>query len=243
MEQKKKEQDVLIVRDEQTGEIGVVAGLKRDGTPNMNPANAEHAQDFLRFDRHGDVLDNFFANFYRQCKEPKRFGFYRVAAEGADKVIEVLKELLKNPEQNKELLAPHKVDTTKYEQAAQQQAQEAEQHAAPDQTPQPEEDSQQAEQASEEQTPPNKVTSLSTSTVSTVRRSNDAGVSTLRRWSSRAIWSGCVITASRSLSSAIPISEASVFRCRRVCHCGRIPMARCRLCRTRSAGSRTFTSI
>ena len=138
MEQKKKDQDVLIVRDEQTGEIGVVAGLKRDGTPNMKPAKAEHAQDFLRFDRHGDVLDNFFANFYRQCKEPKRFGFYHVAAEGADKVIEVLKELLKNPEQNKELLAPHKVDTTKYEQAVPQQAQEAEQ---------------QAEQASEEQTP------------------------------------------------------------------------------------------
>ena len=121
MEQKKKEQDVLIVRDEKTGEIGVVAGLKRDGTPNMKAAKAENAQDFLRFDRHGDALDNFFANFYRQCKEPKRFGFYRIAAEGADKVMEVLKELLKNPKQNEELLAPHKVDTAKYEQAAAQQ--------------------------------------------------------------------------------------------------------------------------
>ncbi len=133
MEQKKKEQDVLIVRDEKTGEIGVVAGLKRDGTPNMKAAKAENTQDFLRFDRHGDVLDNFFANFYRQCKEPKRFGFYRVAAEGADKVIEVLKELLKNPEQNKELLAPHKVDTAKYEQAAEQQQtpQEGEAQPAP----------------------------------------------------------------------------------------------------------------
>lgn len=147
MEQKKKEQDVLIVRDEQTGEIGVVAGLKRDGTPNVKPAKAEHAQDFLRFDRHGDVLDNFFANFYRQCKEPRRFGFYRVAAEGADKVIEVLKELLKNPEQNKELLAPHKVDTTKYEQAAAQQQtpQEGETQSVP--TEQGEETPQQAEQS------------------------------------------------------------------------------------------------
>ena len=121
MEQKKKEQDVLIVKDEKTGEIGVVAGLKRDGSPNLKAAKAENTQDFLRFDRHGDVLDNFFANFYRQCKEPKRFGFYRVAAEGADKVVEVLKELLKNPKKNEELLAPHKVDTTKYEQAAAQQ--------------------------------------------------------------------------------------------------------------------------
>ena len=146
MEQKKKEQDVLIVRDEKTGEIGVVAGLKRDGTPNMKAARAENAQDFLRFDRHGDVLDNFFANFYRQCKEPKRFGFYRVAAEGADKVMEVLKELLKNPKQNEELLAPHKVDTAKYEQAAAQQQtpQEGETQSVP--TEQGEETPRQAEQ-------------------------------------------------------------------------------------------------
>lgn len=119
MEQKKKDQDVLIVRDEQTGEIGVVAGLKSDGTPNLRPAKAEHAQDFLRFDRHGDVLDNFFANFYRQCKEPKRFGFYRVAAENIEHVIDVLKDLLKNPEKNRDLLEPHHVDTSKYEQQAQ----------------------------------------------------------------------------------------------------------------------------
>lgn len=146
MEQKKKEQDVLIVRDEKTGEIGVVAGLKRDGTPNMKAARAENAQDFLRFDHHGDVLDNFFANFYRQCKEPKRFGFYRVAAEGADKVMEVLKELLKNPKQNEELLAPHKVDTAKYEQAAAQQQtpQDGETQSVP--TEQGEETPRQAEQ-------------------------------------------------------------------------------------------------
>ena len=42
MEQKKKEQDVLIVKDEKTGEIGVVAGLKRDGSPNLKAAKAEN---------------------------------------------------------------------------------------------------------------------------------------------------------------------------------------------------------
>lgn len=124
MEQKKKDQDVLIVRDEQTGEIGVVAGLKSDGTPNLKPAKTEHAQDFLRFDRHGDVLDNFFANFFRQCKEPNRFGFYRVAAEGVENVVAVMKDLLKDPVGFRDVLAPHKVDTTKYEQAAAQQVQE-----------------------------------------------------------------------------------------------------------------------
>ena len=115
MAKKKSEKDVLIVRDEKTGEISVVAGLDADGSPKRAPAKAENAQSFLQFDRHGDVLDNFFKNFFRQCKEPSRFGFYRVAADQADKLMEVMKDLLKDPEANKELLAPHKVDTSGYE--------------------------------------------------------------------------------------------------------------------------------
>ena len=59
MAKKKDEKDVLIVRDEKTGEISVVAGLNADGTPKRTPAKAENAQSFLQFDRHGDVLDNF----------------------------------------------------------------------------------------------------------------------------------------------------------------------------------------
>ena len=115
MAKKKDEKDVLIVRDEKTGEISVVAGLNADGSPKRTPAKAENAQSFLQFDRHGDVLDNFFKNFFRQCKEPSRFGFYRVAADQADKLLEVIKDLLKDPDGNKEMLASHKVDTSGYE--------------------------------------------------------------------------------------------------------------------------------
>lgn len=39
MEQKKNQKDVLIVRDEKTGEISVVAGLKKDGTPKTTAAS------------------------------------------------------------------------------------------------------------------------------------------------------------------------------------------------------------
>ena len=85
MAKKKDEKDVLVVRDEKTGEISVVAGLNADGSPKRIPAKAENAQSFLQFDRHGDVLDNFFRNFFRQCREPSRFGFYRVAADQAEK--------------------------------------------------------------------------------------------------------------------------------------------------------------
>ncbi len=87
MAKKKDEKDVLIVRDEKTGEISVVAGLNADSTPKRTPQKAENAQSFLQFDRHGDVLDNFFKNFFRQCKEPSRFGFYRIAADQAEKSL------------------------------------------------------------------------------------------------------------------------------------------------------------
>ena len=132
MAKKKDEKDVLIVRDEKTGEISVVAGLNADGSPKRIPAKAENAQSFLQFDRHGDVLDNFFKNFFRQCKEPSRFGFYRVAADQADKLLEVIKDLLKDPDGNKELLAPHKVDTSGYEKKVQEE-QSAEKQEQPEQ--------------------------------------------------------------------------------------------------------------
>ena len=40
MAKKKDEKDVLVVRDEKTGEISVVAGLNADGTPKRTPAKA-----------------------------------------------------------------------------------------------------------------------------------------------------------------------------------------------------------
>ena len=132
MAKKKDEKDVLVVRDEKTGEISVVAGLNADGSPKRIPAKAENSQSFLQFDRHGDVLDNFFKNFFRQCKEPSRFGFYRVAADQADKLLEVIKDLLKDPDGNKELLAPHKVDTSGYEKKVQEE-QSAEKQEQPEQ--------------------------------------------------------------------------------------------------------------
>ena len=150
MAKKKDEKDVLIVRDEKTGEISVVAGLNADGSPKRTPAKAENTQSFLQFDRHGDVLDNFFRNFFRQCKEPSRFGFYRVAAEQADKLLEVMKELLKNPEAYRELLAPHKVDTSGYEQEV-QKVQEEQQQQKEEQQPDQENKENQEEPKNQEE--------------------------------------------------------------------------------------------
>lgn len=134
MVQKKKsdEQDVLVVRDEKTGEISVVAGLSRDGTPKRAPAKAENTSDFLRFDRNSDLMDSFFRNFFRQCKEPSRFGFYRIAADQVENLLGVMNELLKDPEANKEILSAHKVDTSNYEKEAKQSEGQAKETASSD---------------------------------------------------------------------------------------------------------------
>lgn len=134
MVQKKKsdEHDVLVVRDEKTGEISVVAGLSRDGTPKRAPAKAENTSDFLRFDRNSDLMDSFFRNFFRQCKEPSRFGFYRIAADQVENLLGVMKELLKDPEANKEILSAHKVDTSNYEKEAKQSEGQAKETASSD---------------------------------------------------------------------------------------------------------------
>lgn len=155
MEQKKKKQeDVLVVRDEKTGEISVVAGLDARGYPKRAQAKAEHSQEFLRFDRHGDAIDNFMRNFYRQCKEPTRFGFYRVAAETVEALLPVIKDLLKDPVANADLLAPHKVDTSAYQQAEEQQTtEEAKKENAETET----EEQQAAEEVKRENTEENNV--------------------------------------------------------------------------------------
>ena len=134
MVQKKKsdEQDVLVVRDEKTGEISVVAGLSRDGTPKRAPAKAENTPDFLRFDRNSDLMDSFFRNFFRQCKEPSRFGFYRIAADQVENLLGVMKELLKDPEANKGILSAHKVYTSNYEKEAKQSEGQAKETASSD---------------------------------------------------------------------------------------------------------------
>lgn len=84
MAKKKDEKDVLIVRDEKTGEISVVAGLNADGSPKRTPAKVENSQAFLLFDKHGDMLDQLLQELLpaMQGAHPLRFLPHRGGAGG-----------------------------------------------------------------------------------------------------------------------------------------------------------------
>ena len=54
MAKKTEEKDILLVRDEKTGQLGGVGELNADGSPKTVPAKPEHSKDSMVFDRHGD---------------------------------------------------------------------------------------------------------------------------------------------------------------------------------------------
>lgn len=95
-EQDLKKQDALIAHNSQTGESGVVTGMKPDGTPQMeDPAKAAK---FLTFDRHADILDNFLRNFTAQCKNPTIFGFFKVPADQVPTMGFAVNQMVQNPD-------------------------------------------------------------------------------------------------------------------------------------------------
>lgn len=98
MNEKLKDQDVLLVTEKDGVTPKAVAGLNEDGTPKTVEPKKEHEPDFLKIDRHGDALENFMSNFLRQCKEPTHFHFFRVPLEGIENVANVLGAMLKDPE-------------------------------------------------------------------------------------------------------------------------------------------------
>jgi hypothetical protein len=111
MDENLKGQDVLLVREKGGNEL-YAANMGKDGKVKTTKPNDGENPDFLKIDRHGNMLENFFENFKRQVKEPTRFEFFRVPAERFKEVVQKLQEAFKNPEEpaNKATLDMHRVE-------------------------------------------------------------------------------------------------------------------------------------
>ncbi len=84
------DQEVLLVKESDVAQVRAVAGIEEDGSLKTVPATRQHESDFLKIDRHGNALDNFFTNFMRQAKEPSHFGFFKVSADNVEQSAETL---------------------------------------------------------------------------------------------------------------------------------------------------------
>jgi len=113
MNEKMKDQDVLLVKEKNSDELKVVAGINPDnGKMESLSPKPENQPDFMKFDRNGNMLDNFLENFSRQFKDPTHFLFFKAPADRVEEVANNLQTALKNPEtpENKAFLDMHKVE-------------------------------------------------------------------------------------------------------------------------------------
>lgn len=102
--------EVLIARNNDTGQVGAVTGLNEDGTPKMTDVKSAKLSDLVKFSKGQNPLEAFMSNFIRQCKNPSTFGFFKVPADRFDSVGQAMGDLIKDPETNAELLKDFKVD-------------------------------------------------------------------------------------------------------------------------------------
>lgn len=111
MDEKLRDQDILLVKEKDSNELKAVAGMDKDGNLKTATPKQENESQFLKIDKHGNVLENFFTNFMRQVKDPTHFHFFKAPADKVEEVSNKLESALKNPEStaNKATLDMHRV--------------------------------------------------------------------------------------------------------------------------------------
>jgi hypothetical protein len=111
MEQKMNDQDVLLVKEKDESKLKAVGGFDNDGKLKTELPKQANAGGFLKIDRFGNPLENFFTNFQRQYQNPTDFRFFKVPADIVEKTATVLDKMLQNPDvsSNKEMLDKHEV--------------------------------------------------------------------------------------------------------------------------------------
>lgn len=115
------QEEVLIARNNETGQVGAVTGLNEDGTPKMT-ADVKSAKlsDLVKFTKGQNPMEAFLSNFMRQCKNPTTFGFFKVPADRFDSVGVAMGDFIKDPEANAEILKDFKVELPTQSQTAEQ---------------------------------------------------------------------------------------------------------------------------
>ena len=109
---------LLVVEEKKQGKqsIKAVTGkLDKNGNPITVLPKDKNNPDFLKIDKHANVLENFFSNFIRQSKNPTRFTFFKVPTDGIERISIVIGDILKNGyESGKELLDEYRVKPEDY---------------------------------------------------------------------------------------------------------------------------------
>lgn len=132
MNEKLKDQDVLLVKEKGGTELHA-ANLDKNGKVKSTKLDGSENPDFLKIDKNGNALENFFENFKRQIKDPTRFDFYRAPLNKLEETVKRLYEAFKSPDkpENKGFLDVHRINPEDFQkkQAQSQTATDAKTYA------------------------------------------------------------------------------------------------------------------
>lgn len=109
MEQTPEKDEVLIARNNETGQVGAVVGQNPDGTPKMADVKSTPLSELVKFTKGQNPLEAFTANFMRQAKNPTTFGIFKMSATDYEAMAEPMAEMLNDPETNKAMLDKYRV--------------------------------------------------------------------------------------------------------------------------------------
>lgn len=119
-----QEQESLLVLDKKDGKkVKAVSGVDEQGNLKTVPPKKQNEQDFLKIDKHSNVLENFFSNLARQFKDPTHFDFFKVKSSAVENVAPVIESMAngQNYSATDEMLKDYLVNPADY---AKQQSQE-----------------------------------------------------------------------------------------------------------------------
>ena len=128
MDQTPDQQEVLIARNNETGQVGAVVGQNPDVTPKMADAKSTPLSELVKFNKGQNPLEAFMSNFIRQAKNPTLFSFFKLQEDKYELVGPAMSDIIKSPGDNADMLKPYEVEVkAPTEKVEQEQTQTAEQ--------------------------------------------------------------------------------------------------------------------
>ena len=121
MDQTPDQQEVLIARNNESGQVGAVIGQNPDGTPKVADVKSTPLSELVKFNKGQNPLEAFMSNFIRQAKNPTLFSFFKLQEDKYELVGPAMADIIQNPGDNAEMLKPYEVEMKAPEQAEKQE--------------------------------------------------------------------------------------------------------------------------
>ncbi|MBP4137239.1 DUF3945 domain-containing protein [Flavobacterium geliluteum] len=102
--------EILLVLDKEKKKIQAVKSIDENGKLETVDPTKKNQNQFMRVDKHGDLLSNFFSNFFSQLKNPTNFSLFKVPALLAVDMAKEMQKQVDNPTpEGEKLMKKHEV--------------------------------------------------------------------------------------------------------------------------------------